>query len=406
MLRTMKLTVNPVEETVRAIEQVLLEIEEMVERLAEETIVIAEIAAPPFEETQRAEYVRDRFLQMGYDARIDTVGNVVAARKLPIVASSLVVSAHLDTVFPESVDVTVRREGTKLFGPGIGDDSRGLAVMLLIAGLLKKPDLRCPLLFVATVGEEGIGDLRGVKHLFSSDEHADLPKPMGFITIDGSGSHVVATESVGSLRYKVHFRGPGGHSYGSFGIVNPSFAMGSALAALGKLTVPSCPNTTFSVGRVGGGTSVNSIPEHVWAEVDLRSVDADELKKLDSKFKLGCENSLREEQERRKGDLSLELEMIGNRPVGKTDEESALVKSVVAANEHFDLNTEFLAMSTDASVPQSMGIPAICVASVDVGGGAHTLGEWIEAGRSSLLPVRRNLLLIALFALRLPSAQK
>ena len=233
------------------------------------------------------------------------------------------VAAHLDTVFPASTDLTVRRDGTRLFAPGIGDDTRSLAVLLAwlramdAAGVRTRADL----LFVADVGEEGPGDLRGMRHLFQKGAYKD--RISTFITVDSPDMDHIATGGVGSKRYRVTFKGPGGHSYGAFGLVNPMFAMADAIARLGRITVPASPKTTYSASVTGGGTSINSIPNSVWTEFDLRSESPAELARLEAGFldllakSVAAENAARST---RNGPVSTEILKIGDRPAGRTDE--------------------------------------------------------------------------------------
>ena len=245
---------------------------------------LSEIPAPPFKEAARAEAVRQRFVAAGLsDVRLDALGNVLGVRRGRAARPHVVISAHLDTVFPEGTDVRVTRTGAVLKGPGIGDDARGLAVLIAIARALAASSIQTAgtVTFAATVGEEGLGDIRGARHLVDTELAGTID---AFVSIDGVGLDVTNV-GVGSRRYKVTFSGPGGHSYGAFGTANPIHALGRAVAAVSDLTVPASPRTTFNVGRIGGGTSVNAIPFEAWFEVDLRSADAAALAALDARFK-------------------------------------------------------------------------------------------------------------------------
>src|SRR5687767_6351847 len=266
-------------------------------RTIDEQIRLCEVPAPPFKEAARARVYADAFRAAGLqNVRIDREGNVLGVRPGRSARPNLVFSAHLDTVFPEDTNVKVTRKGSVLFGPGIGDDCRGLAVILAIVRALDRAKVQTPgtITFVGTVGEEGLGDLRGVKALFNETLKGQIDR---FVSVDGTGlsiSHI----AVGSLRYRVTFKGPGGHSYGSFGIANPIHALGRAIEGMADLQVPADPKTTFNVGRVGGGTSVNAIAFEAWMEVDMRSVDPAALQALDASFQKAVDGAVAAENRR------------------------------------------------------------------------------------------------------------
>src|SRR5687767_10754443 len=260
----------------------------------EDQVRICEVEAPPFKEAKRAEMYARMFREAGLqNVRIDKEGNVLGDRPGSQPRPRLVFSAHLDTVFPEGTDVKVKREGAILRGPGIGDDCRGLAVLLAVARAMVKGNIQTPgtITFVGTVGEEGLGDLRGVKYLFREGLKGQIDR---FVSIDGTGLGITHI-AVGSLRYRVTFKGPGGHSYGAFGMVNPIHALGRAMSRVADFEVPREPKTTFNIGRIGGGTSVNSIPFEAWAEVDMRSADSAALKSLDAKFHKAMDDAVADE---------------------------------------------------------------------------------------------------------------
>ncbi|MHA2090970.1 MAG: M20/M25/M40 family metallo-hydrolase [Candidatus Kariarchaeaceae archaeon] len=387
-------------ESILSIAQPLIEeIDKLKEQLIADTITITEVIAPPFQEENRGNLISNCFKESGYQVQTDQIGNLLAAKDFSKIESPVIVSAHLDTVFPEEVPIKVIREADKLSAPGVGDDSRGLAVILGLARLVKEISTKYPILFVATVGEEGIGDLRGVKHLFFADEHQPIHPVRAFITIDGTGTTKVVNEAVGSKRYRVHFKGPGGHSYGAFGQVNPSYALASFTQSLAEVEIPNEPKVTHNIGVIGGGTSINSIPYHVWADIDIRSVDQKELEKLDEQLQKFAMEGIKKEMELRNGELTYEFEQVGDRPGGKLPDDSFLAEAAKAANRYFSLETTFEPSSTDANVPLSINVPAISVASVEDAGRAHSTDEWIDAGESSLITVKRNLLLLLLVSL-------
>jgi acetylornithine deacetylase/succinyl-diaminopimelate desuccinylase-like protein len=308
----------------------------------------------------------------------------------------VVFSAHLDTVFPEETNVTVTRKGSVLHGPGIGDDCRGLAVLLAIVRALDRASVQTAgtLTFVGTVGEEGLGDLRGVKALFNETLKGQIDR---FVSIDGTGlgiSHI----AVGSRRYRVTFKGPGGHSYGSFGIANPLHALGRAIAAIGDLEVPATPKTTFSVGRVGGGTSVNAIAFEAWMEVDMRSVDEKELHALDGRFQRAVDQALAAENARWKQNspLTVEKKLVGDRPAGSTPATSAIVEAAVSVTKALGLTATLDEGSTDSNVPMSLDIPAVTIDGGGRGAGSHSLAETFDTTNSWQGTQRALLLAVAL----------
>ena len=366
-------------------------------RTVEEQIRLCEIPAPPFKETERAKAYADAFRTLGLkNVRIDKVGNVLAERPGRAARPHLVFSAHLDTVFPEGTDVRVRRDGNILRGPGIGDDCRGLAVVLAVARALNEANVQTPgtITFVGTVGEEGLGDLRGVKALFRETLAGRIDR---FVSVDGTGLGVTHG-AVGSRRYRVTFRGPGGHSYGSFGVANPIHALGRAISAVAEFQVPHEPRTTFSVGRTGGGTSVNAIPSEAWMEIDMRSSDAAALRSLDAKFHKAVDAALAEENERwmNQGQLTVQKELVGDRPAGQNPPNAPLVEAAASVNKALGLPIWFAAGSTDANVPISLNIPALTIDGGGEGSGAHSPAEQFDITNSSLGTQRAVLLAIAL----------
>lgn len=351
----------------------------------EDQIAICQIEAPPFKEQRRAEDYRRRLEALGLrNVRIDAEGNVLAERPGEPGEPVVVISGHLDTVFPEGTDVAVKREGTTLRGPGIGDDCRGLAILLGMARALDQAQVRTrgTIVFVGTVGEEGPGNLRGVRHLFATElrDRVDY-----FISVDGTGLGLTK-DAVGSHRYTVTYKGPGGHSYGDFGAPNPVHALGRAIAKISDFQVPSDPRVTFSVGVIEGGTSVNSIAMTAAMQVDMRSVDADALDSLDARFQAAIRQALDEENARwSQGDrLTLEIDTIGIRPAGRQTDDAAIVRAARDAGRALGFDVPASASSTDANIPISLGIPAVTIDGGGRGGGAHSLGEWFDTADSHL----------------------
>jgi len=359
----------------------------------DEQVRICEIPAPPFMEEVRGKELARVFRAMGLEnVRIDKAGNVIGVRPGASARPNVVFAAHLDTVFPEGTNVKVTREGTVLKGPGIGDDCRGLGALLAIIQALKDASIRTPgtLTFVADVGEEGLGDLRGMKELFGVSLKDQIDK---FVSIDGTGLGVTNV-GVGSYRYRVTFKGPGGHSFGSFGMPNPIQAMGRAIAKIDAFDVPSRPKTTFNVGRVGGGTSVNAIPFEAWMEVDMRSSDKESLEALHSRFKAAVADAAREENERwkGKGPVTVSPELVGYRPAGITPEASPIVQTALAVSKLVGASPKPGESSTDSNVPMNLGIPAVTIGSGGTGSGAHSPDEAFDT-KGSIFGTQRALLL-------------
>jgi tripeptide aminopeptidase len=362
----------------------------------EDQIRLCQVEAPPFKEAKRAQLYAQMFRDVGLiNVRIDKEGNVLGDKRGTQSKPTLVFSAHLDTVFPEGTHVAVKREGTILRGPGIGDDCRGLAVVLAVARAMVKANIQTPgtITFVGTVGEEGLGDLRGVKYLFREGMKGQIDR---FVSVDGTGlgaTHI----AVGSLRYRVTFKGPGGHSYGAFGMVNPIHALGRAMSRIADFEVPREPKTTFNVGRIGGGTSVNAIPYEAWAEVDMRSADPASLQSLDAKFHKAVDDAVADENTRwGSRQLTVEKTVVGNRPAGRTPIDSPIVVAAVSVNKALGLPVALDEGSTDSNIPMSLGIPAITIDGGGRGTGAHALDEAFDSTNSWQGTQRALLLAIAL----------
>jgi tripeptide aminopeptidase len=384
-----------------AVRAALAQLEATEPATIDEQIEICEIPAPPFHEQVRAEDYARRFREMGLDnVRVDAEGNVIGERPGDPGEPVVLISGHLDTVFPEGTDVTVTREGDVLKGPGIGDDCRGLAVVLAVARAMQEQGIRTrgTVLFVGTVGEEGQGNLRGVRHLFEAElkDRVDY-----FVSIDGSGL-AVTKDAVGSYRYRVAFEGPGGHSYGAFGMPNPIHALGRAIAKFADLQVPADPKTTFNVGIVEGGTSVNSIPFEGIMQVDMRSEDPAALDALDARFRELVRAALDEENARWDSDVQLTVDMDrwGLRPAGSQPADAPIVEAAVRSGEALGFTPPLNASSTDSNLPISVGIPAITIDGGGRGRGAHSLDETWEAVDSHLGPQWALLITLTLAGVR------
>lgn len=376
-------------------------IKETEPHFVDEQIRICEIPAPPFHETARGEELAKLFRAAGLaNVRIDKAGNVLGDAPGSAPHPHLVMAAHLDTVFPEGTDVHVKREGNLLKGPGIGDDCRGLAALLSVIHAMKEEKLKTTgtLTFVADVGEEGLGDLRGMKELFGNTLKGEIDD---FISIEPGGVQRVTNAGVGSYRYKVTFSGPGGHSYGAFGLANPIGALGRVVAHIDAIQVPTTPKVTFNEGVVGGGTSVNSIPFEAWFEFDERSPSMSALDEMDRKFKAAVQQGLDEENARwnNKGKLSVKLETLGVRPAGETPLDSPIVKTATASIKALGFgDASFGDGSSDSNVAMNLHIPAITIGGGGKDSGAHSLGEADDVTDAYEGP--QNALLIALSILK------
>jgi acetylornithine deacetylase/succinyl-diaminopimelate desuccinylase-like protein len=365
-------------------------------RTIEDQIKICEVEAPPFLEAKRAELYAGLLREAGVkNVRIDAEGNVIGDRPGAAARPNVILSAHLDTVFPRGTNVKVRRDGYVLRGAGIGDDCRGLADVLAVARALNQAGVSTPgtITFVATVGEEGLGDLRGVKRLFNDTLKDKIDR---FVSIDGEGLGVTHI-AIGSVRFRVTFKGPGGHSFGSFGVVNPIHAMGRAMAGIADLQVPSSPRTTFNVGRVGGGTSINAISSEAWMEVDLRSGDTAALRTLEKQFRQAVADAVARENARwNSSALTATIEVVGMRPAGRLSPQAPIVQAAVSVSKALSLPLSFSEGSTDANLPLSLGIPAVTIDAGGRGSGAHTDNETYDATDAWKGTQRAILLTVAL----------
>src|SRR5881396_1326224 len=380
-----------------------------IERTDEVTLarqaVLSAIPAPTGAEGRRAAHVAELFREIGLsDVAVDHAGNVhgwFGKNGERSVVGPVVLAAHLDTVFGAEVNVAVERRGQRLEGPGISDNARGLAALVAVAEAMvaaRVPATR-PILFTATVGEEGSGDLRGVKYLLNGNRETGNGKPVAFIALDGAGLDRVIHRALGSKRYHVTFRGPGGHSWAAFGVANPANAVGRAAALLADLPTQQAPRTTCAVVRLGGGTGLNSIPQEAWLDLDLRSEDPRALSQLDVTVRTALERAADDENRRRSTGsptLRVEIQLLGDRPSGMTPRAHPLVQAAVAANRALGRDAELASASTDANVPIALGIPAIALGAGGKAGDAHLATEWFENVEGALGIVRALLVTAAM----------
>jgi acetylornithine deacetylase/succinyl-diaminopimelate desuccinylase-like protein len=371
--------------------------------IVENQISICEIPAPPFKETARGIEFRKRLIALGYaNTKIDTAGNVIAERPGRGGGPTIMIAGHLDTVFPEGTDVKVKREGGRLTGAGIGDDCRGLAVILALARALNEGriETRGTILLVGNVGEEGPGNLRGVRELLT---HGYKEKVDQFISVDGTGLDVTA-RAVGSNRYNVIFTGPGGHSYGAFGRVPSAVhAMGRAISNIGDIVPPAGIKTTYNVGVVKGGTSVNTISPDAAMEVDMRSESVGNLNEIDRLIRAAIAKGIEAENARwpnARDRITVKYDTIGIRPVGPVpqNENTPIIRTAIQAATLLGEKPDIGASSTDSNLPMSMGIPAMTIDGGGAGGNAHAAGEWYEDGPAGYKGPQWALLIVASLA--------
>ena len=350
------------------------------EKTIKNHIELTEIEAPPFKEERRAKEFAERLKLAGIEnVWIDSIGNVIGFLKGSVGNKNIAVDAHIDTVFPEGTDVKVRVKNDTLFAPGIGDDTRGLAMILTLAETIKKNNIEPinNIIFIGTVGEEGLGDLRGVRYLFKNK----TPKIDSWIAIDGGSIGRVNNQALGSYRYEVIFDGPGGHSWGAFGLVNPHHALGSGIKNfINKADVytSSGPKTSYNVGVINGGTSVNSIPFKSSMLIDIRSIEPNRLDHMEEILYNSMQEALKEQNEMKRSgpDLTLTINKIGNRPSGIVKESVPLIQKTIAATQYMGVEPRLTIGSTDSNIPISLGVPAVTIGRGGDGGGAHSLDEW------------------------------
>ncbi len=355
---------------------------------------LAGIAGPPFGEGERAFWLAERFRELELDdVHIDEVGNVFGVRR-GIEASNrfLAISAHIDTVFPAGTTLRPRREGSRLYGPGISDNGAGVAALLATAGSMQDSGIRHlgPLVFIGNVGEEGEGDLRGMRHIFSDPHWSEAIKAT--LVLDGAGADSIVAEALGSRRFEIVVRGPGGHSWSDFGAPNPIIVLARAIERFTQVRVAAVPKTTFNIGVIRGGTSVNSIPESASMRVDLRSTSSAEIDRLETALRVALDQALMADAGRvRNGALTYEASVIGSRPAGELDSSARILRVLRAVDSHLGNPSQVQRASTDANIPLSLGREALAIGGGGTGGGAHTLQEWFDcAGRE--LALKRILL--------------
>lgn len=346
-------------------------------------ILLTEIPAPPYKEMERAKKYAEMLKAAGVDTVwIDNVGNVISKRKGHGGSKKTVVlEGHLDTVFPEGTDVKVVHKGDTLCAPGIADDTRALSVVLAVVKTLEKTGIEtdADVMFIGTVGEEGQGDLRGVKNLFSEKGPGKIDS---YIAIDGWARESITHRALGSHRYKITFKGPGGHSSGAFGLANPHNALGRAIHywAVAADSFSRAPGlrVTYNVGVIGGGTSVNSIPFESWMEVDMRSESPERVTGIDQLLQHAVQQAMAEENKmkQRGADLTVDVKLIGDRPSGALDTTLPLIQRAMAVAQSFGSTASLRVGSTNSNIPISKQIPAITVGSGGHGGNAHALQEW------------------------------
>jgi len=356
---------------------------------------LAQVPAPPFGETARGDRLRQRFSNLGlYHVDTDELGNVFARLYEGSPEPLVGVSAHLDTVFPPGTVLSAREEGNKLYGPGISDNAAGVVAMLAVASALRQAELRLAanVVFIGNVGEEGEGNLRGMRHIFADPHWRNAISSL--LVIDGAGADTYVSQALGSKRFEVTFRGPGGHSWSDFGVPNPIVLLCRALAQFSRNEVPELPRTTFNIGVIQGGTSVNSIPESASARVDLRSASMQELEKLEVALREAVKAAGSTDSGEQK--ISVQIEAIGDRPAATLVPEARILQVIRAVDAHLGIKSVPRLASTDANIPLSLGKEAITIGSGGDGGGAHTMREWFDCMHRDLGLKRILLALLAL----------
>jgi len=375
-------------------------------QFAQWQLEMARIPSSPFGETARAQWLEQRFSDLGLEEiGIDEVGNVTGVspgRGQHCVA----ISAHIDTVFPPGTPLNIRQQGSRLYGPGVSDNGAGVTALLAVAAALRWSRLAhaLPILFIGNVGEEGEGDLRGMRHIFAESRWKDFI--VSSLVLDGAGCDTIVAEALGSRRFEVIVRGPGGHSWSDFGTANPILVLAHTIQSFSQTGVPSSPKTTFNIGVIRGGTSVNSIPESAAMRVDIRSTSMAEMERLEAALRQALARAVEEESQaterrapsqRHPFGLSSEVVAIGNRPAGELEPDARILQIIRAVDASLGNTAQIQRASTDANIPLSLGREAIAIGGGGAGGGAHTLQEWFDcSGRE--LGLRRILLTVLALA--------
>lgn len=363
-------------------------------------MALAQIPAPPFGEAARSEWLRQRFLSLGlHRVETDELGNVFGLLNDISDGPLIGMSAHLDTVFPAGTGLKISEDGNRLYGPGISDNAAGVVAMLAVASALKqaKTEPDGNVVFIGNVGEEGEGNLRGMREIFTDPRWSGAIHAL--LVIDGAGADSYVNHALGSKRFEITIKGPGGHSWSDFGLPNPIVLLARALAEFSGIQVPEAPRTTFNVGVIRGGTSVNSIPESASARVDLRSASPEQLTRLETRLRdavsAACKDNLHfyHSEERR---VSFEMENIGDRPAGELPGDAFILQVIRAVDSHLGIRSAPRLASTDANIPLSLGKEALTIGSGGDGGGAHTLREWFDCTNRDLGLKRILLALLAL----------
>ncbi|HTW59576.1 MAG TPA: M20/M25/M40 family metallo-hydrolase [Terriglobales bacterium] len=366
---------------------------------------MARIPAPPFGESARAEWLAERFREVALDdVRIDDVGNVFGTHP-GFGRRHIALSAHIDTVFPANTPLNIRQQGSRLYGPGVSDNGAGVAALLGIAAMLRAVRVRhaLPFVFIGNVGEEGEGDLRGMRHIFSTPRWKDSIAYS--LVLDGAGADTIVAEALGSRRFEVIVRGPGGHSWSDFGAPNPIVILAKAVETFTATPVPAAPKTTFNIGVIRGGTSVNSIPESASMKIDIRSTSMSEMERLEQSLRLALNRAVEEETltaemrssaQKRPSGVNCEVVVIGNRPAGELQPGARILQAVRAVDAQLANAAQIQRASTDANVPLSLGLEAIAIGGGGSGGGAHTLQEWFDSNGRELGLKRILLTMLAL----------
>src|SRR5580700_687434 len=366
---------------------------------------MARIPAPPFGESARAEWLKKRFREIGLtDVHIDEVGNVFGLRN-GSGTGFVSLSAHIDTVFPAGTPLNVRQQGTRLYGPGVSDNGAGVVALLAVAAALQAAKIspQTPIVFIGNVGEEGEGDLRGMRHIFAHPRWKDSIRYS--LVLDGAGADTIVAEALGSRRFEVIVRGPGGHSWSDFGAPNPILMLAKAIETFTATAVPTTPKTTFNIGVIRGGTSVNSIPESASMKVDIRSTSMAEMERLEQSLRVALNRAIEDETmaaemrssaQKRPSGVSCEVVVIGSRPAGELPAGARILQVVRAVDAQLNNAAQVQRASTDANIPLSMGQEAIAIGGGGSGGGAHTLQEWFDSNGRELGLKRVLLTMLAL----------